>query len=148
MCFLPRPGVLSNPLNRVVFGNKPLNDFRFPIGPQDIDSPAGTGIFSGQERRLLFQHHSTMRLRRLGSSQPCCHNGLSLFGEKGYGQRSTVQALKPAVALGGSNESGTFTRMKQAGERSVRLTRALCETPESKGGRFTLRPPCRKIHTG
>jgi hypothetical protein len=37
---LPRHRVLSNPLNRVMLRNKTLDNFRFAIGPKNIDPPA------------------------------------------------------------------------------------------------------------
>jgi hypothetical protein len=66
--------MFSNPLNRVIFRNKALDHFRFAIGPQNIDTPAGTGIFPRHESRPLPGHFSNMRLWRSGSSQLSGHN--------------------------------------------------------------------------
>jgi hypothetical protein len=55
---LPRLRVLmlSNPLNRAIFRNRALDYFRFAIGPQNIDSPARSGIFPSQESWSLLEH--------------------------------------------------------------------------------------------
>ena len=66
--------MLSDPFDRVMFRNKALDDFRFAIGPKDIDPPAGSGIFPRRESWSLLEHPSNMRRRRPGSSQLSCHN--------------------------------------------------------------------------
>jgi hypothetical protein len=68
---LPRRSVLmlGNPLNRVIFRNKPPDYFRFAIGPQNIDFPAISGIFPSHESWSLLEHPSNMRPRQDGSSQ-------------------------------------------------------------------------------
>jgi hypothetical protein len=73
---LPRLRVLMlcNPLNCVIFRNKALDYFRFAIGPQNIDHPARSGIFSSHVSWSLLEHPLNMRLRRPGSSQLSCHN--------------------------------------------------------------------------
>lgn len=67
--FLPRRRVLRNPLGSVMLRNKTLDDFRFAIGPQNIDPPAGAGIFASHESRSLFDHWVTMRRRWPATSQ-------------------------------------------------------------------------------
>lgn len=66
--------MLSNPLDRVIFCNEALDHSRFAIGPQNIDLPAGSGIFPRAESWSLLGHALIMRLRRRGSSQLSCHN--------------------------------------------------------------------------
>ena len=67
--FLPRRRVLRNPLGRVVLRNKALDDFRFAIGPQNIDPPTGAGIFASHEGWSLLVHRVTMRRRWPATSQ-------------------------------------------------------------------------------
>ena len=76
----PRVLVLSNPLDRVAFRNKALDCFRFAIGPQNIDTPAKSGIFPSHESWSLLEHPSNMRLWCPGSSQLSCHNQTSHTG--------------------------------------------------------------------
>lgn len=54
--FLPHRRVLKDPLGRVVFRDKTLDNFRFAIGPQDIDPPAGARIFASHESWSLLDH--------------------------------------------------------------------------------------------
>jgi hypothetical protein len=72
--FLPAPGVLSNPLGRVMFGNEALDCFGFAIRPQNIDTPAKPGVFPRHESWSLLGHPSNMRLWPPDSSQLSCHN--------------------------------------------------------------------------
>lgn len=80
-CFLIRVSlprlrvlVLSNPLDRVAFRNKALDCFRFAVGPQNIDPPAKSGIFTSHESWSLLEHPPNMRLWCPGSSQLSCRN--------------------------------------------------------------------------
>jgi transposase len=66
--------MLGNPPNGVMLCNKPLDGFRFAIGPENIDLPASPGIFPRHESwSLLGYHPPNMRLWRPGSSQLSCH---------------------------------------------------------------------------
>jgi hypothetical protein len=67
--FLPRRRVLRNPLGRVVFCDKALDDFRFAIRPQNIDRPSGAGIFASHESWSLLDYGVTMRRRWPATSQ-------------------------------------------------------------------------------
>ena len=84
----PRPRLsvlmLSNPLNRVIFRNKPPDYFRFAIGPQNIDPPARPGIFPRHESWSLLGHPSNMRLCRPRSSQLSCHNQADRRPQTGF----------------------------------------------------------------
>lgn len=57
-----------------MLGSETLDDFRFAIGPENIDTPARAGIFPRHESWSLLGHPSNMRLWRPGSSQLSCHN--------------------------------------------------------------------------
>jgi len=48
--------VLSNPIDRVMLGNETLYYFRFTIGPQNIDTPARSGILPSHESWSLLEH--------------------------------------------------------------------------------------------
>ena len=50
--------MLGNPFDRVVFRNETLDYFRFAIGPQNIDTPATSGIFPSRKGWHLLQHAS------------------------------------------------------------------------------------------
>jgi hypothetical protein len=63
------PCQLSNPFNRVMFRNKTLDYFRLTIRPENIDYPAGSGIFPRHESGPMLGHLANMRLRRAGSSR-------------------------------------------------------------------------------
>jgi len=150
--------MLSNPLNRVTLGNKTLNDFRFPIGPQDIDPPAGTGIFPGHESRLLFQHQSNMRLRRPGSSQLSCHNQTDPLARR-WSIADSRKAAGAGLASGEcgpapKNESG---RPVQRGTPVGRapVPRGNCSTsssasarPARRSGRWAIRCGIRLARKG
>ena len=64
---LPALRVLSNPFNRVMLRNKTLDYFRLTIKPENIDYPAGSGIFPRHESGPMLGHLGNMRLRRAGS---------------------------------------------------------------------------------
>jgi hypothetical protein len=49
--------MLGNPPNGVMFCNKPLDGFRFAIGPENIDLPASPGIFPRHESWSLLGYH-------------------------------------------------------------------------------------------
>jgi hypothetical protein len=70
--------MLGNPVSRVIFRNKALDYFGFAVGPENIDLPASSGIFSGifpsHECWSPLKHRANMRLWPLGSSQPYCRN--------------------------------------------------------------------------
>ena len=76
--------MLSNPFNRVIFRDKALDCFRFAIGPQNIDTPAKSGIFPRHESWSLLGHRPNMRLWRPGSSQLSCHNQADRLPQTGF----------------------------------------------------------------
>jgi hypothetical protein len=67
--FLARRRMLGNPLGCVVLRNKTFDDFGFAIGPQNIDSPAGAGVFASHEGWALLDHCLTMRRLVAATSQ-------------------------------------------------------------------------------
>ncbi|NLS72178.1 hypothetical protein E3H11_25360 [Bradyrhizobium brasilense] len=58
---MARQRMLRNPLCRVMLRDKPLDDFSFAVGPQNIDPPAGAGVFTSHESWSLLDHCVTMR---------------------------------------------------------------------------------------
>jgi hypothetical protein len=59
MCISPpRPRVISNPTDRVIFRDKAFDHFRFAVGPKNIDPPARSWIFPSRERWSLLEHIS------------------------------------------------------------------------------------------
>jgi hypothetical protein len=62
--------MFRNPLERVIFRNKALDHFCFAIGPQNIDTPARSGIFPRHESRPLLGHLSSNHGGRVQAGYP------------------------------------------------------------------------------
>ncbi|MGY4400798.1 hypothetical protein ACVIYL_001601 [Bradyrhizobium sp. USDA 3315] len=88
--------MLSNPLRRVVLGDKALNYFRFPIRPENINTPPTSGIFPCQERWLLFKHLVTMRVWTLVTSQLSCR-----IGQKKARHSLAIASVRPGKVVSG-----------------------------------------------
>ena len=59
---MPSLRVFSDPLGGLFFGGETFDYFRLAIGPENIDHPAKSGIFSRHENGPIFGHPANVRL--------------------------------------------------------------------------------------
>ena len=92
---MPSLRVFSDPLGGLFFGGETFDYFRLAIGPENIDHPAQSGIFSRHENGPIFGHPANVRLRRPGSSQLSCH----IYRLDALRRRGTRQSGSSKAAL-------------------------------------------------